>query len=234
MGKTVEDICNLISKNVDLTIDFSTKTIDVKNLSSSIEYLDSSDILNGFDNIYFAQKSDLKVRQIAKELAFAIDRNSVTKIKELKNKYGKLKEFDKAKKLLEGKCKEIWNVYNPIKNIPLDAMKTLGITNQPELSFLLDNSVKFYEKDESDTTSYIISSILKNKNINYTIEDIHKYLVHMHLKEKCSYNTKTVQYLIKEQNYDRKKLSELGINNEIITQSLKNLPIKTRIKFMLK
>ena len=232
MEKTVEDICNLLSEKSLKKMILQPKKHNRKTLSSSVEYMDSTDILNGFTSVYKSNESDFKVQKIAKELAFAIDRNSVEKIKNLKIKYGNQKEFIKAKTLLNNKCKEVWNVYEPIDKMPKEAMKSLGITNQPDLDFLLENTIKIYEKDGGNTTSYTISGILKNENMLYTIEDVHKYLVEKHLKEKIEYNAKTLTYLIKEHKYNKQKLQQLGANDKIISQILKNLSLKERLTYV--
>lgn len=234
MGKTVEDICDLIGKNANFTGVLAVKKHVSKTLSSQIEYCDPSDLFDGFRSVYLNDNSEYKIRKIAREFALAIDKNSVKKVKELKNKYENLKEFTKVKKLLENKAKEVWNVYESIDNTPKEALKVLGITNQPELDFLLDNSLKFYEKDNGNSTAYIISSILNNENMNYTIEDIHRYLVKMHLKQKCKYNFKTIQYLIETQNYTKEKIYELGADKNTIKEALKNISILKRLKLNVK
>ncbi len=233
MGKTVEEICNvLISKHSqNLGVDFSLPEKQVRKSFSSFictsNYLKNNPYCAFFndENLY-----DTQERTITTELAQALDNNSVEKIKYLKNKYGHLKEFKKAKEFLNKKCKEIWNVYENTQNLPKDAMKCLGITNQPDLDFILGDSLKFYEKDNSDTTSYIISSTLKNENLSYTMEDIHKYLK----KSNCKFNFKTVQYLIREQYYTKDKLMDLGINKSDIENALKRLTLKQKIEFYLR
>ena len=89
------------------------------------------------------------------------------------------KEFVKAKDFLNKKCKEVWDVFenkNTKLNLPYEAMKTLGITNQPSLETLLADSLKYYEKDNGSTTVDVILSILANENINYTFDDVYEYL----------------------------------------------------------
>lgn len=235
MGKTVEDICNVLIKNQvsNINTDIISSQKKCRTLSSIVccSYPENSNpykALFNDDNLY----NELE-RAIIKELAVAIDKNSVSRIKHLKSKYGHLNEFKNAKNYLDKKCKEVWNVYEDNKNVPKDAMKSLGITNQPELDFLLGNSLKYYEKDNSDTTSYIISSILKNQNLSYTMDEIHKYLKDMNCKLKCQYNFKTVRYLITKQNYSKSKLDELGINKENLEQALKELSLKEKLKFYL-
>lgn len=231
MKKTVEDICNLIINNSVRNLDVAPTQAHIKQTLSScvasnpytgVNYLPLYD----FEGLYNPLE-----RTIAQKLARAIDKNSPFEIKKLKKEYGNLKEFSDAKKFLNKKCKEVWNVYEPIKNVPYAAMKALGITNEPELEFLLGSSIKYYEQDNSDTTSYIISSILKNKNLSYTMEKIHSYLKDKHIKNGCKYNLKTVEYLISEQNYNREQLEELGADTKIISQALKNLPLKIRANF---
>jgi len=235
MGKTVEDICNvLISKRSKISgVTFSAPENSAqKTLTSCV--CCSNPVKNNPYGAFFNDESlyDNLERAITTELAKALDNNSVEKIKYLKNKYGHLKEFKNAKEFLNRKCKEIWNVYDDVKNLPKDAMRCLGITNQPDLDFILSDSLKYYEKDNSDTTSYIISSALKNKNLSYTIDDIHKYLKEMNKKSDCKYNFKTVRYLIQEQNYTKEKLADLGIEKETLEQALKSLPLKYRLKYL--
>lgn len=65
---------------------------------------------------------------------------------------------------MDKKCKEIWDVFEFKKiklKIPHAAMKSLGITNQPTLEFLLGDSIHLFEKDNGNSTANIISSILK-------------------------------------------------------------------------
>ena len=233
MGKTVEDICNILIKNIfAASTDFIRPAQFPKTLSAcvSLEPINNNpyQALFNSDNLYNTLE-----RTIIKELSLAIDKNSVSKVKFLKNKYGHLKEFNNAKKYLNQKCKEVWNVYENPQNLPKDAMKTLGITNQPELDFILGNSLKYYEKDNSDTTAYIISSTLKNRNLSYTMDDIHRYLKDMAKKSNCKYNFKTVNYLICEQNYTKSKLFELDIDKSTIDFALKKLSLKQKIKYYL-
>lgn len=235
MGKTVEEICNvLISKySQNLGVDFALPEKQaLKTLFSCV--CCSAVNKNNPYGLFFADENlyDNLERAICSELAKALDKNSVERIKYLKNKYGNLREFKNAKEFLNKKCKEIWNVYENTQNLPKEAMKCLGITNLPDLDFILGNSIKYYEKDNSDTTSYIISSTLKNSNLSYTMNDIHKYLKEMNKKSDCKYNFKTVRYLIKEQNYTKEKLSDLGIEKDTIMQALKSLPLKHRLKFL--
>lgn len=234
MGKTVEEICNVLiskySKNLGLGFSVPEKQVR-KTLSSCVccSSLNKNNPYSAFfddENLY----NNLE-RTITAELAQALDNNSVEKIKYLKNKYGNLKEFKNAKEFLNKKCKEIWNVYDNTQNLPKDAMKCLGITNRPDLHFILGDSLKYYEKDNSDTTSYIIASTLKNENLSYTMDDIHKYLKEMYQKSDCRCNFKTIKYLITEQNYSKDKLNDLGIEKDVIEKVLLQLPIKQKIEF---
>ena len=237
MGKTVEEICNvLISKHSNnLEINFSVPEYTAKKtLASCIccSPLNKNNPYSAFfsdDNLY-----DSIERAITTELAQAIDNNSVEKIKHLKNKYGHLKEFKNAKEFLNKKCKEVWNVYEKNTKIPQEALKCLGITNQPDLDFIFGNSLKYYEKDNSEIISYIISSTLKNENLSYSMNDIHKYLKEMNKKSKYKCNFKTVQYLIKEQNYTKEQLADLGIIKEDIKKAIKELTLKQKIEFYLR
>ena len=235
MVKTVEEICNILSKNYSgsSNADNCTKLYKLKPTLSSCancSYIDKYNPYQSFfdDEILY---NNLE-RKIIKQLAIAIDNNSVEQIKYLKNKYGNTKEFKEAKEYLNKECKKVWSVYTSNKNLPKEALKTLGITNQPDLEFILGNSVKYYEKDNSDTTSHIIDTTIKNENLSYTIEDIHKYLKDMNIKKKCKYNFNTVKYLIAEQNYTREKLYDLGIESGTIDTALKHLPLKFKLKFL--
>lgn len=232
MGKTVEEICNVLiskhSKNFEVDFSLAEKT-QKKTLTSCV--CCSNPIKNNPYQAFFDDENlyNNLERKITTELAQAIDDNSVEKIKYLKNKYGDKKEFKSAKEFLNKKCKEIWNVYEKTNRIPKEAMKCLGISNQPDLDFILGNSLKYFEKDNSDTTSYIISSTLKNENLSYTMDDIHNYLK----KSNCKYNSKTIKYLITEQNYKKEKLADLGIEKDVLKNVLKELSLKQKIKYFL-
>jgi len=217
-----------------------------KTLTACVQYLskindieqDLSGVCFGFDNIVLNDElSDKKVRYIATELASAIDNNSIEKIRQLKRTYGNDKEFLTAKNFLDKKCKEIWNAFDTkdsLLNIPKEAMKILGITNIPSLEFLLGNSLRYYEKDDSSSTAQIISSVLNNKNLPYTIIDIHKYMEELARREKCKYNLKTVTYLITRHNYDYNKLCELKIEKYIINKAFKSLSVINKIKYLIR
>lgn len=211
-------------------VQYLCKTNDIEQELAGIRF--------GFKDIVVNDElSNSKVRYIAQELAIAIDKNSVTRVKELKSEFGNDKEFVLAKKFLNNKCKEVWNVFdskNVKLNLPYDAMKSLGITNQPTLEFLLGDSVRFYEKDGGDSTARIIKTILDNKNLSYTAEDIHNFLKTVHDKEKCNYNLKTVSYLIDKQNYDEIKLKELGVCKNDIRKSFGNLTVCSISKYAIR
>ena len=180
---------------------------------------------------------DRKAMDIAVKLAIAIDKDSVNDIKYLKLKYGNEKEFKVAKEYLNRKAKEVWNVFenrNTKINVPKNSMKTLGITNLPSLEFMLGESVRFYENDGGSTTVDIIRSILKNKNLDYTFEDIYRYLLSAHKKYCCDYNLKTVTYLISWLDCDVDKLLALGIEKKTIMMALEAFPFMTRLKYLFK
>lgn len=237
VGEIFSNTERYTSPTVDFCLKRETKP---KSLTSCIQYLskindvenDLSGISFGFQNIIINDElSNKKVRQIALELAEAIDKNADNKVKELKIKYGNEKEFTTAKKFLNQKCKEVWDVFNSKNkklNIPYKAMKALGITNQPSLEFLLANSLNFYEKNNTNATSQIISNILNNENLTYKIEEIHTYLKKSYEKDCVKCNLKTVEYLITKQNYDKQKLEEIGIEKDI----LKELSLKTKFKYL--
>ena len=235
MGKITVDLSyDFLTVNnyvQDISIDFAP----VKSLCDAVKYL----IPNVNENVYFMfcandDLADKKVLIIAQKLAKAIDKNSVEEVKALKKEYENDIEFAKAKKYLDQKCKEVWNVYET-KNVtvPYAAMKTLGITNRPSIDFLLKESVKYFENDNGTTTVDIIKSVLKNKKLDYTIGDIHDYLVCMNKKEKCKYNFNTVKYLIENHNYNSVQLSELGFNKDELANIFKKLGFKNKVKFIV-
>ncbi|MBP3821656.1 hypothetical protein J6G99_08455 [bacterium] len=227
MGKTVADIYNLVS--VRSHLDFENKKYKIKKRQTLWHACFGDENLLVNDELY-----DYKVREIVQKLANALDNNSIQEIKSIKFEYGATKDFVKAKKFIEYNCKKVWNVFDDEKiSVPTEAMKCLGITNQPDLDFILGNYLKYFEKDESPLIANIITSTLKNQNLNYTLEDIHKYLVKMNKKENCHYNFKTVEYLIKEHNYKKPQLSELGIDEETIKKAFKNLSVANKLKFVI-
>lgn len=230
MGKTVEEICNTIINNRGEKLPkFKTTS---RTLSSCLECNNPNNpygsiALYSEDGLY-----DKLERIITQKLAGAIDQNSPYKIKQLKEEYGHLEEFANAKKFLNQKSKEVWNVYTKQKNVPKDAMKALGITNCPDLDSLLYSCVKYFEQDGKNTTALAIKSILDNENMSYTIDDIHKYLETMHRSKAVKYNFNTIRYLIFEHHYDYEKLYSIGADKEIINQAVKTLPLKIRLKFL--
>lgn len=233
----------IIEKNMSPVLDYAVKKHkSPQTLSDCVKYFskindvenDLSGISFGFNNFILNDEiSNKKVRKIALLLANAIDENSVEKIRFLKKEYGNESEFTRAKDFLNKKCKEIWNVFeykNTVLKIPHEAMKSLGITNQPTLDFLLGDSVRLFEKDNGSSTANIIHSILNNKNLSYKMKDIHQFLK----KEKCRYNFKTVEYLICEQNYTQNELIELGITKDIIEKSLSSMSFKNKLMYLFR
>lgn len=214
-----------------------------KTLSACVSYLNNlNDIeqnLSGnfvFGNVVLNEELfNKKVRYIAEELAAAIDSNCVWKIKKLKKEYGYEEEFIKAKKFLNKKCKEVWNVYkttDKILNVPQEAMKTLGITNHPDLETILGNSVKYYEKDGGNSTAGIINLILNNKNLDYTMKDIHQFLKNKYKTERCHYNFYTTRYLIVQHKYNNEELYDLGIEKSTIEKVFQELSLFEKCKFI--
>lgn len=178
---------------------------------------------------------DKKAMNIALKLAQAIDKDAVNDIKYLKLQYGREKEFSAAKEYLNRKAKEVWDVFenrNKKMNVPKKSMKALGITNLPSLEFMLGESVRFYENDGGSTTVDIIRSILTNKNLDYTFDDIYKFLLNAHNKYCCDYNLKTVTYLISWLDCDVEKLSALGIEKKTIMRALEDFPFMTKLKYL--
>lgn len=246
IGTEVLDGVFSVKKNVaDSLADLSCKkTAKQKTLSSHISYLNRANTYKtGISSICVGavsindDLSDKLTCKIATELANAIDKNDVAKVKELKQQYQDKKEFVKAKDFLNKKCKEVWDVFENKTtklNPPYEAMKTLGITNQPSLEVLLADSLKYYEKDNGSTTVDVILSILANENINYTFEDVYEYLKKNNKKEKYKYNLITVSYLATKLEYDEMKLGDLGIEQNIVKKLFKSLSVKDKIKCIWK
>lgn len=230
---------NVASPFVSVSLNRSQK----KTLTECVKYLTKVNDVEkdlmcsfAFNNIVLNDElSNKKVRYLAYELACAIDSNSVEKVKALKKEYGNNKEFLTAKKFLDKNCKDIWNVFeskNKLLKIPKEAMKALGISNVPSLDVILGNSVRYYEKDGGDSTAVIISNILKNNNLNYSMDDIHSYLKTVSKKEQLSFNPKTVEYLISKQSYDKNKLLELNIEKSVMNNAYESLIIFDRLKYI--
>ncbi len=228
--KSVEDICNYIFKNEKFCIIYSGS----KKRQKLQDFICCNDICtNPYESLFCTDLLyDPTIRKITLELACAIDENSELKVKKLKEKYGELKEFAISKKILDEKCKEVWNVYVPIDNVPKSAMKVLGITNCPDLDFLLKDCIKIYEKENSEATKYAIAAILKNKNIPYSINDIHRYLESMHKKYGIKYNFLTVSYLISQHSYNYSKLKSVGVKFDTIKKAFMTLDLNAKIKFL--
>lgn len=167
---------------------------------------------------------DSITRAIAKELADAVEKNSVARVKELKFKYGNLQEFVTAKNFLNRKCKDVYNVFEKPDTVPQEAMKSLGITNQPSLDFLLGDSMRYFEKNNGITTVQIIKSILNNRNLKYTIEDINNYLYYIYKKENCKCNSNTAQYLVAEHKYTKQMLLNLGLSDNEVQKYFTSTP----------
>lgn len=247
MTDTSEDMFFQKSREKSMLVSLVPKVYKKhKTMTDCVKYLSTvNKIENDLSGIYFGagkfkvndELSNSKVRYIAQELASAIDENSVAKIKQLKSKFGNDKEFLTAKNFLNEKCKEIWNVFenkDTLIKLPKEAMKALGITNQPLLEFLLGNSIRYYEKDGGNTTAVTIGSILNNKNLDYTIEDIHKFLRTAAIKEKLNFNLNTVKYLITEQNYTKLNLQDLGVEQKVISQAVQSISFKNKVKYYVR
>jgi len=228
MGKSIEKQCSFIFKKSDRQdIEFDMP----ESLCSARDFF-----IPVRDELYIGVTSndnfsDKKIREITLELGAAIDKNDCNKIRELKCKYEKTEELKKAKDILNDKCKFVWNVFSETTTPPKEALKLLGISNKPDLEFLMGDSVKYFEKSNSGTTSMIIENILRNKNLSYTIDDIHKYMAKMNEKENCEYNSKTIEYLITRQNYNKTKLKELGISGDKIKEVLKSISLKGKSSY---
>lgn len=178
-----------------------------------------------------------KAVYIALELAQAIDKNSAEDVRKIKQKYIDQKEFAQAKDFLNNKCKQVWDIFENQKTklvIPEKAMKVLGITNIPSLEFLLSDSLKYFEKDNGNSTINIISRILNNKNLNYTLDDICEFLHTFAAKNKIKYNQNTIKYLSYELNFNIPKLNFIGISKKSVIEILKNAQFKVKIKTLIK
>jgi len=182
-----------------------------KQTNSFISYITNFKIEEG--NVFLGcEITDAKVYNIVLKLAQALDENSVSKIKILKREYSAKKELLKAREYLNRISKQIFDVYSKdydAAKVPAESMRALGISNIPALDFLLLNSLTYYEKDGGTTTVDTICAILKNKNLNYSFEDIYNYL--RLNKNKIKYNQITTNYLVQKLNYDKLKIEELGI-----------------------
>ena len=203
-------------------------------LSSKVRYVDE---LNNGHLLLNDELADKTVYKIVCELALAIDKNQPLEVKRIKQRYSSTPEFVKAKIFLNRLCKQVWDVFEnrSIKmEIPSEAFKALGITNKPSLEFLLSDSIKYYEKDNGQTTANLIASILENKNLNYTFDDIFEYLKSAHAKEKCEYNLNTFKCIAKKVDYNKKKLLYLGIQKEQYKQIMKSVPIAKQIGLGMK
>lgn len=212
-----------------------------KNQSSLTSYILNTSGINNYGGflgvITDEELSDKTVRKIVLELSRAIDKDSVEEIKFLKAEYGNKKEFAIAKRFLDKKCKKVWDVFaskNKKINVPKNAMKFLGITNQPSLEFLLGDSLKFFEKDNGSTTVDIIMSILNNKNLSYDFEDIHKFLKNSYQKGQCKYNLITVSYLAQQLDYNRHELERLGIDDKTLKHVFNSLTLEEKTKVVWK
>lgn len=232
--------CNILddtfleNENMSLTCNCYNFTPQnkAKNLSDNINYFIKNTKFSGLMYLN-SELSNKQALFLAKKLAEAIDKNSVDEIKQLKNKYANSKDFAQAKDILNKQCKQIWDVFdkNNTLKAPKEAMKALGITNCPSLEFLLNDSLNFYEKDNDSTTINIIKSILENKNLNYTFDDIFNYIKICTQKTHLKLNQNTIKYLILKTNCDIKKLKDLNIELNTIKNTLKDLSFNKKLKY---
>lgn len=216
---------------------FKTK---VASLVSSINYIEKINPYSGYNFGILQIEENLRnetLRNIIYKLAKAIDANSDIEIKRLKVKYGDTKEFAAAKKFLDKKCKEVWNIFDNRKTkleLPKKAMKTLGISNQPSLDFLFEDCLNYFEKENSTTTVDVIKSILNNVNSDYTLDDILKYLKAKHEKRVFEYNIHTAAYIAKVLDFDKRKLNDMGITKNQICAVFKALSVSEKIKCIVR
>ena len=237
---TVINIENMPSEFVtDMFFDRSFNKKQFPTLTSSLNYIEKINPYAGYNFGILQIEENLRneqVRNIIFELAKAIDANSELEIKRLKAKYANTKEFAQAKTFLDRKAKEIWNVFdnkNTELKLPKAAMKTLGISNQPSLDFLFEDTLKYFEKENSTTTVEVIKSVLNNINIDYSFDEILKYLKTMHEKRIFDYNFHTAKYLSQQLNFDKNKLNNLGITKNQVNEIFKTLSASKKIKCIL-
>ena len=227
--KKERDFITEISNLYDLAEEISGNRYKTT-LVSVVNYVDCNPFNNNIINCEF---SDKLTYEIARKLAIAIDKNSTDEIKLLKSKYGKLPQFTSAKDFLNRKCKILWDVIeNKSKKmkLPYDAMKTLGISNMPDLSYMLDYSIKYYEKNNGKTTSEIINSILNNPNLDYTFNDIFEYLVKQKNKLNIDYSITTLKYVLINTEFNTDKSIKIGITRNKLYKIYKQFSFKDRVK----
>ena len=201
-------------------------------LSSKVRYTAG---FSGSKVVLTEELSDKKVYKIASDLALAIDKNNPLEVKHIKAVYGYTEEFAKAKDFLNRACKEVWDVFenkNTVIKVPKEAMKVLGITNKPTLEFLLADSIKYYEKDNGNTTARIISSILNNPNLDYTIDDIFDYLKANYDEKRYHYNFETMKLLAEKTNNDLYRLGAITSDKEIMKKYYKSLSLRKKLKII--
>lgn len=230
--------CDIFDDIFSVHENIPSEFVKINKPAASLAASVSSFTTNPFGVLVFdCDLPDRKAMDIAVKLAMAIDKNSVDDIKDLKIKYGSQKEFCAAREYLNCKAKQVWDVFenrNKKIDVPQKSMKALGITNLPSLEFMLSESVKYYEKDGGSTTVDIMRSILTNKNLDYTFDDIYDYLLSAHKKYCVEYNLKTVTYLIEWLDCNVEKLSALGIDDKTIMRALEAFSFKTKLKYLLK
>lgn len=223
-----------ICDSFDAIAELPSEAQQNKTLLSFVRYLNSNISEYNLLNCEFCDK---KTYEIARQLAIAIDNNSVAEIKRLKYEYGQYPQFAIAKEFLNKKCKILWDVFQCKKkrlNVPKDAMKALGITNVPSLKFMLDECLKFYEKDNGSTTVDIILSILNNPNLDYSFDDIFKYLVKRRENFDIKFNMITVAFAAKNLDYNFDKIKTLGVSKDELKVIFKQLPLKEKFKNLSK
>jgi hypothetical protein len=218
---------------INSEISLSAKRNTEKSLYSKVKYLERTGS-SGFT--LNNELSDKKVYKIACALALAIDKNSPVEIKHIKAEYGDTKEFAKAKDFLNKQCKIVWDVSTSKSkkmNVPYVALKTLGITNKPALSFYLNNSIAYFEKDNGSTTAKIISSVLSNPNLGYNENDIFEYLKSVYKQKRCHYNYETMNFMAQKLDYNLYKLSAITSDKSIMKKIFMNLPLLIKVKVII-
>ena len=65
-------------------------------------------------------------------------------------------------------------------------------------------------------------------------DDIYKFLKNSYLKSNCKYNLITVSYLAQKLDYNKNQIKSLGIDDDTLKKVFNALPLKSKIKILLK
>jgi hypothetical protein len=235
-GKNTIDVFDeLFAENHSIAndiVNLTCKKTDRFKLSSKVRYINE---LHSGNVVINDELADKKVYQIAYDLALAIDKNQPERVKYIKSLYGSTKEFAKAKDFLNNICKQVWDVYenkNVQMNVPKEAMKVLGISNKPALSILLDDSIEFFENDNSKNFAKVLSSVLNNPNLDYTAEDIFDYLKTNYIKKHSHYNFETIKFMAENMDNDLYKVGEITSDKEVMKKYFLSLSLSKKVKII--